>query len=286
MKYKVLAIIFFTCITSACSSLSTQEVQTLSAEALYYKGIQNLAGHNIPKNEAKALQYFKAASDKGYAAADNAIAVMYDEGISVKKDQLTALKYYEKAADRHDLSAQYNLAAYYYENQPDHPKLQYYLKQSIANNDSDALNLQARIQMQNGQLTEAHQSLRQSAQQRNPQALFYLYLMHKNGQGVPKNNRKAMNYLQQSAELNQSDALFTLGTMYLQGEGVQKNSDKAFKLLEKATQLGHTKASVNLAIMYQKGDGIQQDIAKAIQLLQLAATQGDPQAIQALATIK
>lgn len=286
MTYKILSTIFCTFIVTACNSLPSHEKKILDGEALYYKGVQHLSGQGVQKDEKKALQYFQAASDKGYVSADNAIAVMYDEGIAVKQDKTFALKYYEKAAESNEASAQYNLAAYYYENDPTNPKLQRYLAQPVPNKDSEALNLKARIQMNNGNFKEAYQLFTKSAWQQNPEAFFYLYLMNKEGKGTPQNNQKALTYLRKSAELNQPNALFTLGTMYLKGEGVQQDTDKALPLLEKAAQMGHTKAIVNLAIMYQKGDGVEQNIPKFIQLLKVAAAQGDQQAIEALKTIK
>lgn len=282
MTDKIISTIFFSFILTACNAIPTQDIQTLSSESLYYKGVQNLSGHGIPKDESKALQYFKAASDKGSVSADNAIAVMYNEGIGVKQDKTLALQYYEKAATYNDASAQYNLAVYYYENDPNNPKLQQYLTQAIANNDSDALNLKARIQMKNGQFKAAYQSFKKSAGHQNPEAFFYLYLMNQEGQGVAKNNRQALTYLQKAAELNEPNALFTLGTMYLKGEVIQKDTKKAFVLLEQATQMGHIKATVNLAIMYQQGEGVPQNTPKAVELLKLAAAQGDPQATEAL----
>ena len=286
MTYKIFSTIFCAFILTACNSLPSHEKKILDGEALYYKGVQHLSGQGAPKDEKKALQYFQAASDKGYVSADNAIAVMYDEGIAVKQDKATALKYYEKAAESNDASAQYNLAAYYYENDPTNPKLQQYLTQPVPSKDSEALNLKARIQMNNGNFKEAYQLFTKSAWQQNPEAFFYLSLMNKEGKGTPQNNPKALTYLRKSAELNHANALFTLGTMYLKGEGIKQDMNKALPLLEKAAQVGHTKAIVNLAIMYQKGDGVEQNIPKSIQLLQIAAAQGDQQAIQALKTIK
>lgn len=286
MTYKIFSTIFCAFILTACNSLPSHEKKILDGEALYYKGVQHLSGQGAQKDEKKALQYFQAASDKGYVSADNAIAVMYDEGIAVKQDKATALKYYEKAAESNDASAQYNLAAYYYENDPTNPKLQQYLTQPVPSKDSEALNLKARIQMNNGNFKEAYQLFTKSAWQQNPEAFFYLSLMNKEGKGTPQNNPKALTYLRKSAELNHANALFTLGTMYLKGEGIKQDMNKALPLLEKAAQVGHTKAIVNLAIMYQKGDGVEQNIPKSIQLLQIAAAQGDQQAIQALKTIK
>ncbi|GAA5101057.1 tetratricopeptide repeat protein [Wohlfahrtiimonas larvae] len=286
MKHTIITTLLLSCILTACNSVPPQDIKTLSAESLYYKGVQNLSGNGIPRDEAKALQYFKAASDKGYISADNAIAVMYDEGIAVKADKEIALQYYAKAAKSQDTAALYNLAAFYYENDPSNPKLQQYLEQAIDHKDGDALSLQARIQMRNGNLNEAYRLFAKAAKVQHPDALFYLYLMNKEGKGTRKNKNLSMTYLKKAAELRQPEALFILGTMYLQGDELPQDKPKAFDLLNKAAKAGHIKATVNLAIMYQKGDGIDQDLSKSIQLLKIAAAQGDQQAIQTLQTIK
>ncbi len=275
-----------TLLLSACNSIPHQEQQTLSAESLYYKGIQYLSGENVPKNEAKALEYFKISSKKGYAPADNALAVIYDEGIAVEQNHDLALEYYEKAANNHHVSAQYNLAVYYYEHDPKNPKLQKYLSQAISNNDSDALNLSAKIALKEGKNTEAYQIFSKSASQNNPTALFYLYLMKLDGIGTYKNNHEAINFLKKSANLNQPDALFTLGSRYLTGDLVEKNPTKAFQLFEKADALGHIKATSNLAIMHAKGEGTSQNPEKALKLFKKAAQKGDNTAIEALNSLQ
>ena len=285
MQLRLFSTLALSIIMTACNSLPSQEIETLSAESLYHKGVESLAGHGAPRDTKKALQYFEAASEKGSPSADNAIAVIYDEGIGVKSDKHKALKYYEKAAESQETSAQYNLAAYYYENDPNHPKLQEYLNHTVASKDTAALNLQARIQLRNKNFKEAYQLFTKAAWQQNPEAYFYLYIMNQEGKGTQKNKTKALTYLKKSAELQQPNALFTLGSMYLKGEGVHKNPTKAFQLLTEAAKAGHTQAIVNLAIMYNKGEGVEQNSQKAGQLLEIAAAQGDPQAIRALKNI-
>lgn len=284
MKHSIF-IISLSLMLAACNTLSSTE-KNASAETLYYQGLRHLADKQQANHNEKALQYFQAASEKGYAAADNALAVMYDEGISVKMNKKLALNYYEKAAESQESSAIYNLAAYYYENDPKNPKLQTYLQQAIRHGDSDALNLQARLQLKQGEYSKAYQTFSKAAAQNNPDALFYLYLMTLEGQGTHKNKTKALNYLKKSAELNQTNALFTLGAMYLKGDGVPKDPTKAFQLLDRAAQAGHTKAIVNLAIMYVKGDGIEQDTQKAARLFEIAANRGDQQALEVMKNLR
>lgn len=267
---------------TACNSIPNKEQQNSSAESLYFKGIQYLSGNNVKKNESKAIQYFKIASNKGYAPADNALAVMYDEGISVKTNKNLALQYYEKAALANDISAQYNLAAHYHENDPTNENARKYLEQAIENNDSDALNLQAQISLKNGDYQKAYQSFLQSATHNNSTALFYLYLMNQSGIGTHQNNKTAFQLLQKSASLGHPEALFTLGSMYLTGNSVQKNPTKAFHILQEAATLGHVKATVNTAIMLAKGEGTQQDLQKSVELFHLSAQNGDKYAQEVL----
>ncbi len=285
MRIASLMAITATLILSACNSISHQEQQELSAEALYYKGVQYLSGKVVHKNETKALEYFKAASEKGYAPADNALAVIYDEGITAKPNRDLALRYYEKAANANDASAQYNLALYYYEHDPSNPNFHKYLSQAIANKDSDALNLRAKIALKNGQYTSAYQDFLKASSQNNSTALFYLYLMTIDGIGTSKNNYQAISFLQKSANFNNPNALFTLGARYLSGDLVKKNPTKAFQLFEKADALGHIKATSNLAIMHAKGEGTKQNPKKAFELFKKAAQKGDKTAIEALNTL-
>lgn len=278
MKYRLKLISLLTFALSACTSMPHND-KNLSAESLYYKGVQYLSGTHTQKNDALAFKYFNAASEQGYSPAYNALAVMYDEGMGIAQDKHRAVHYYKLAADTNEPSAAYNLAVHYYENDLNHPDLDKYLNQALTHKDSDAYNLQARIQLQRGENQKAYQSFLRAAQHNNAHAQFYLYLLNLHGIGTHQNPKIALDYLTKSANANHSEALFTLGSHYLSGNNVEKNPTKAFQLFSKAAELGHTKSIVNLANMYVNGEGVEQDTQKAAQLFTLAAQKGDPQAI-------
>ena len=79
--------------------------------------------------------------------------------------------------------------------------------------------------------------------------------------------------LQLAASLGDAAAQVRLGYMYLTGQGVAKDEARAVKLYEAAANQGDTHAQVYLGDMYERGV-VAQDKARAAQLYQDAADQG------------
>ena len=61
----------------------------------------------------KSFQETKIKAEKGDAAAQFALGLMYDVGQGVPKDEAEAVKWYRKAADQGDADAQNNLGFMY-----------------------------------------------------------------------------------------------------------------------------------------------------------------------------
>ncbi len=61
------------------------------------------------------MQWFRRAADRGLAAAENNIGLMYMNGWGVAKDYTLARQWYERATDKRNGPAQRNIA-YLYEN--------------------------------------------------------------------------------------------------------------------------------------------------------------------------
>jgi TPR repeat protein len=70
-------------------------------------------GTGIPKDEAKAVEWYEKAAAQGHAEAQNNLGVMYDKGKGVPQDQARAVEWYRKAAAQGNPTAQYNLAIMY-----------------------------------------------------------------------------------------------------------------------------------------------------------------------------
>lgn len=77
------------------------------------KGARYLLGRGVPRNDAKAFDYFSEAARANDPFAQNELAYMYASGEGTPRNYERALMWYKKAAD-HDLaSAQYNLGLMY-----------------------------------------------------------------------------------------------------------------------------------------------------------------------------
>jgi len=63
--------------------------------------------------------------------------------------------------------------------------------------------------------------------------------------------------------------------MYLEGRGVPKDEKKAVEWFQKAAEQGMPKAQFRLGMMYAQGRGVPQDRAKADEWYKKAADQGN-----------
>jgi TPR repeat protein len=78
--------------------------------AQFYLATKYQQGKDVQKDEKQAFTWYKAAADKGLAAAQLNVGRMLADGIGTKKDEVLARQYLEKAASRGDNRASFNLA--------------------------------------------------------------------------------------------------------------------------------------------------------------------------------
>ena len=110
------------------------------------------------------------------------------------------------------------------------------------------------------------------------EAQFNLGVMYASGEGVEKDDYKAVKWFREAAEQGNADAQFNLGNMYLNGRGVLKDDSEAVKWYRKAAEQGYASAQCNLGWMYNEGRGVTQDDYEAVMWLRKAAEQGDARA--------
>lgn len=70
-------------------------------------------GKGVPKDNHKAFNWFKRASDQGDALAQANLGMMYYEGLGVRQDYTLARKLFQKSANQGDSDAQGILGAFY-----------------------------------------------------------------------------------------------------------------------------------------------------------------------------
>jgi uncharacterized protein len=193
-----------------------------------------------------------ALAEKGDAAAQNNLGIMYEKGLGgVKPDYSEAMKWYRLAEEQGNTSALYNIGQMYDKGiglLPDH--------------------------------AEAVKWFRKSAELGNANAEFVLGGFYTVGNGVPKDYSEAFKWLHKSAEQCNPKAQFWLGMMYHYGYGVPENYEEAMELYDKAADQGNADVEYGLATMYKKGLGVPIDYVKAYMWFDLAATQHHTDAIR------
>jgi len=166
-------------------------------------------------NHIKALNTFYVLAKKGDTKAQYNVGILYTIGAGVKTDVIQAIHWYEEAAKQNNGEAAYNLAQLYYNK---------------------------------GLLGEVNAF------------------------------KKAKYWYEKAIDLNIKEASNNLATLYMNGEGVPKNEKKAFELLEKSAQLGNSIAQVNVGVFFAWGKDTPHDKLKAYANFKLALKQGQSEA--------
>ena len=85
--------------------------------------------------------------------------------------------------------------------------------------------------------------------------------------------------LQPVAEQGNADAQFRLGLMHREGKGVPQDDKQAVTWLSKAAEQGQVEAQENLGLSYAKGLGVERDWVQADKWFSIAAASGKESAI-------
>lgn len=96
---------------------------------------------------------------------------------------------------------------------------------------------------------------------------------------------EATKYLTEVAESGHAHTQATLGSYYLTGELLPKNMTLGIKWTEAAAQQNHGLALNNLGWMYYKGTGVKQDEKKAVEYLEKGVKQNNALAYANLSTL-
>lgn len=105
---------------------------------------------------------------------------------------------------------------------------------------------------------------------------YQMAVKYMHGQGVAKDEQKAMTYLQKAVEAGSDRAQLALGYFYLQGTGgVAKDTAKAVEFFTMAAKQGNRDAQYNVGLAYVRGEGVEKDMAKGYEWFEKAAYQDD-----------
>ena len=108
----------------------------------------------------------------------------------------------------------------------------------------------------------------------NAEAQYRIGVIYENGDGVPKDMKKAVEWYQKAAEQGNAAAQYSLGACYLKGDGVPKDINKAIEWAQKAAAQGNAAAKFLLELCYEIPEGVPADMNRAVEWYQKAAEQG------------
>ncbi len=112
----------------------------------------------------------------------------------------------------------------------------------------------------------------QAIQKEQPYALFNLGLMYANSsQYIEQDIYKAHELFLRSAVAGVDLAQYEVALMFEQGAGCKQNFSEAAFWYEEAAKRGHTEAFNNLGVLYKEGKGVEQNFQRAFVCFSRAA---------------
>jgi len=232
-KKRVFLILMFAAVVGACgesSSPPSKQESAPSAEerlaqvqkqadsgdayAQFGLGAMYHNGKGVPKDYAKAAEWYQKAAAQGNANAQFILGLIYKNGEDVPKDAAKAVEWYQRAAVQGHADAQFELAGMYFRGE------------GVPQDDAKGIEW--------GQ---------KAAAQGHSKAQYNLGMMYRNGESVPKDSAKAVEWFQKAAAQGNADAQFYLGVMYDDGNGVPEDSVLAYAWLNLAAAQGDKNAN-------------------------------------------
>lgn len=125
--------------------------------------------------------------------------------------------------------------------------------------------------MNQGKVEEALTALGPYVDQNDPHALYLMAIIHLSPASNHFNLMKGIALLERAVFQNYEPALDELAGLYLVGEGVEKNEAKALHYYIQASHLGYGPSQFNCGIMYKEGQGTEKNLEKAYLYLSLAS---------------
>lgn len=124
----------------------------------------------------------------------------------------------------------------------------------------------------------AFRELAPFASQGNAEAQFDLANMYRAGNGVERDDARALDWYQKAAAQGHAKAQYNLGAMYMSGRGTKQNYIAAASWTRKSAEQGFALAQYAMSDFYFKGLGVAIDDVAGAQWLRKAADQGLPEA--------
>lgn len=212
-------------------------------------------GEQAPRDPAKAEQWYRKAIAAGNSQAAVELAEMWLKDRSRRNYASDALQLLTQVAEQGDAYACYRIGKHY------------------ENGDFGQVDK-----------SRALEWYKTSVDLRSPEAMVALGRLLR--EAYPKDGKApglSAKLFNRAAELGSKSGFGALGNAYADGNGVPRNGAKALEYYNKASEMGLISADVGIGDMYRDGLALPRDYNKAFQYYQKAASNGSKSGMQRLA---
>lgn len=115
--------------------------------------------------------------------------------------------------------------------------------------------------------------------------LFFLGMLHDDGNGIERNPREANKYYLKAAEIGSRSAKFALGVNHLTGRGTDQNLKKALYWFKQASDSWHSAARCQVARFHEYGLTVPRDLKLALDHLEILEKNAEPKTANCLHAI-
>ena len=261
--------------------------------ALTQLGMMYVEGRGVEQDPTQGYFWLNESAQKGHNEGMYALAFCYKDGFGVEQDVEKAAEWFKKSAEAGYVDAMLELANYYRESLIDYDKAKYWLNQAAEQGNAEAMN-QLGVFYSDTMCddTSAVKWYKKAVELDEPNAFRNLALCYRDGKGVKKNEKKALELLAQAEKMGIEDAQELIkGMTKYDGDDIVNNAnahyekkqyDEALAMYQDAAQYGNPKALYNIGLCYLYGFGVKKNVANAIEYFIEASHRAFPVAFQTL----
>jgi serine/threonine protein kinase/TPR repeat protein len=223
-----------------------------AAEEGFLPAMLMVARSSQETDRATALKWYQAAASKESVEAMKRAGDLLYSNHKRPDDDLKALNYFTQAANTGDPEAEYLVGECYFFGKgtvPDINRAVPFLQQAVAQRYVKAMDLLGTCYRKLGKFELARRSYEEAAAAGYAISFFNLGVLYINGEGVPRNPKKAEDQFKRSAQLSKQGAergdvvsMFYYANWLEQGIGVPKDTKAASEWYSRSARAGYPPA--------------------------------------------
>ena len=200
-------------------------------------------GDGVPRDAARAAQFYEIACNGGIARSCFNLAISYAKGDGVRQDPSREVEFYERACDGGDARGCSNLGILY----------------------------------EKGELVSRDRSLSAEFMERAcdhglAASCYSLALGYFIGERVPLDYGRAAEFFQRACDGGEAGGCWNLGNMHQFGDGVDVDFERAAELYRQACDGGDPEGCSSLGYLYEHAQGVAEDWGRAAELYRRACS--------------